>query len=359
MPVWEPSLTAAGFGRADVLSPINLILPAGLDAHFFWSAGPLGDIIPVPLPFVRNVLSLGDVILDLGLAFFLFAGLVRHPDESRAARPDDPRLRTRPAGDAGRGDGPRPAGRGPRGHRPRGEPGRRGRAGTSGDPGQLGRRPGVADPDVVGRRGGASAAGRTAGGRDPGAPSSVRPPRRQRVLLGPLDWAAHQPPGRPGQPGCSGRARLRDHELGDRRVADVRGGDAAEPPVRTAGRSPRGPLGAEARPGRERPPPRSDRAVHPGERRRQRGAGIPPRLPADVRLDLLPAGADRRDPAGGPRGRAGDGELRDVAQRDAGGRDRVPVCGALRGVPGERAVAGVLAGLGLVRRVGAAGRWRW
>ena len=67
MPVWEPSLTAAGFGRADVLSPINLILPAGLDAHFFWSAGPLGDIIPVPLPFVRNVLSLGDVILDLGL----------------------------------------------------------------------------------------------------------------------------------------------------------------------------------------------------------------------------------------------------------------------------------------------------
>ncbi len=88
MPVWEPSLTAAGFGRADVLSPINLILPAGLDAHFFWSAGPLGDIIPVPLPFVRNVLSLGDVILDLGLAFFLFAGLVRHPDET------EPRDRT-------------------------------------------------------------------------------------------------------------------------------------------------------------------------------------------------------------------------------------------------------------------------
>src|SRR5664280_3010633 len=88
MPVWEPSLTAAGFGRADVLSPINLILPAGLDAHFFWSAGPLGDIIPIPLPFVRNVLSLGDLILDLGLTFFLFAGLVRHPDQA------EPRDRT-------------------------------------------------------------------------------------------------------------------------------------------------------------------------------------------------------------------------------------------------------------------------
>ncbi len=82
MPVWEPSLTAAGFGRADVLSPIHVILPASLDAAFFWSAGPLGDVIPMPLPFLRNVLSIGDVILDLGLASFLFAGLIRRPDET-------------------------------------------------------------------------------------------------------------------------------------------------------------------------------------------------------------------------------------------------------------------------------------
>jgi MFS family permease len=82
MPVWEPSLTAAGFGRADVLSPIQIILPATLDANFFRSAGPLGDVIPVPLPWLRNVLSIGDVILGAGLAFFLFAGLVRRPDET-------------------------------------------------------------------------------------------------------------------------------------------------------------------------------------------------------------------------------------------------------------------------------------
>ena len=94
MPVWEPSLTAAGFGRADVLSPIHVILPATLDSAFFWSAGPLGDVIPVPLPFLRNVLSIGDVILDAGLAFFLFAALVRHPDEvgpdGRTLRSGDP-----------------------------------------------------------------------------------------------------------------------------------------------------------------------------------------------------------------------------------------------------------------------------
>jgi MFS transporter, DHA3 family, macrolide efflux protein len=85
MPVWEPSLTAAGFAPADVLSPIHLILPANLDSHFFLSAGPLGDLIPVPLPWIRNVLSMGDVILDAGLAFFLFAGLVRRPDETGPA----------------------------------------------------------------------------------------------------------------------------------------------------------------------------------------------------------------------------------------------------------------------------------
>src|SRR5450759_3336121 len=82
MPVWEPSLTAAGFGRADVFSPIQIILPATLDANFFRSAGPLGDVIPVPLPWLRNVLSIGDVILGAGLAFFLFAGLVRRPEET-------------------------------------------------------------------------------------------------------------------------------------------------------------------------------------------------------------------------------------------------------------------------------------
>ena len=94
MPVWEPSLTAAGFGRADILSPIHVILPATLDSAFFWSAGPLGDVIPVPLPFLRNVLSIGDLILDVGLAFFLFASLVRHPDEvgpgGRTIRSVDP-----------------------------------------------------------------------------------------------------------------------------------------------------------------------------------------------------------------------------------------------------------------------------
>ena len=43
-------------------------------------SGFLGDIIPIPLPLVRNVASVGDLFLTFGLGFFLFATLIRPPD---------------------------------------------------------------------------------------------------------------------------------------------------------------------------------------------------------------------------------------------------------------------------------------
>jgi MFS family permease len=88
MPIWLPSLEAAGFTPADVLSPFHSILPATLDSDFVRHAGPLADILPIPIPFVQNVASIGDVFLTAGLAFFLFATVVRNPDES--ALEDDP-----------------------------------------------------------------------------------------------------------------------------------------------------------------------------------------------------------------------------------------------------------------------------
>ena len=39
----------------------------------------LGDIIPIPIPIIQNVASLGDLFLTAGLAFFLFAAVVRVP----------------------------------------------------------------------------------------------------------------------------------------------------------------------------------------------------------------------------------------------------------------------------------------
>jgi MFS family permease len=81
MPIWEPSLLVAGFEREDVRSVFHFVLDPDLTTDFFLRAGPLGDIIPIPIPFVQNVASVGDLILSVGLAFFLFATVVRSPQE--------------------------------------------------------------------------------------------------------------------------------------------------------------------------------------------------------------------------------------------------------------------------------------
>lgn len=81
MPVWEPSLTAAGFGPSDVDAALHVLLPASIDESFLLHAGFLGDVIPLPLPFLRDVISAGDLLIAAGLAFFLFATLVRSPGE--------------------------------------------------------------------------------------------------------------------------------------------------------------------------------------------------------------------------------------------------------------------------------------
>ncbi len=89
MPVWEPSLAAAGLTPADVGSTFHKLVGAvadgGIPSNFLAQAGPLGDIIPIPIPFIRNVASIGDIFLAAGLAFFLFAITVRHPAETEEA----------------------------------------------------------------------------------------------------------------------------------------------------------------------------------------------------------------------------------------------------------------------------------
>ena len=47
------------------------------DPAFLLRLGLLGDIIPIPIPPVQNVASIGDIFLTAGLAFFLFATLLR------------------------------------------------------------------------------------------------------------------------------------------------------------------------------------------------------------------------------------------------------------------------------------------
>jgi MFS family permease len=80
MPIWEPSLIAAGLTRPEVTSALHHVVSV-LDADFLLHLDPFGDVIPIPLPFIQNVASIGDAFLTLGLAFFLFAGVVRVPQE--------------------------------------------------------------------------------------------------------------------------------------------------------------------------------------------------------------------------------------------------------------------------------------
>ena len=109
MPIWEPSLLAAGFQLGDVSTTIHTILPPALDASFLLHLGPFADVIPIPLPFVQNVASVGDAFLTAGLAFFLFAGVVRSPQDAD------------PGGDRGH---PPAAGRLDRSERPKSGPAR-------------------------------------------------------------------------------------------------------------------------------------------------------------------------------------------------------------------------------------------
>jgi MFS family permease len=89
MPVWEPSVIAAGLSPADVGTGFYKLVgetaAGGLPPEFLATAGPLGDIIPIPIPFLRNVASIGDLFLASGLAFFLFAVTVRNPIELEEA----------------------------------------------------------------------------------------------------------------------------------------------------------------------------------------------------------------------------------------------------------------------------------
>ncbi len=98
MPVWGSALEAAGFTSADVQSAIHVVLP-GTAGDFLLRLLIIGDIIPIPVPLIRNVASLGDAFLALGLGFFLFAGVVRIPTELE--EDEDAAIRARLAGIAG------------------------------------------------------------------------------------------------------------------------------------------------------------------------------------------------------------------------------------------------------------------
>ena len=92
MPIWGPTLTAAGLTPADVTRSFHVVVDGGA-SDFIGRLLILGDVFPVPISFIQNVYSLGDLFLTLGLAFFLFAGVVRVPTSTEEEQDADLRRR--------------------------------------------------------------------------------------------------------------------------------------------------------------------------------------------------------------------------------------------------------------------------
>jgi len=86
MPVWMEAYAFAGL-TGDLNSVLHIPLYE-LDAEFILRLGPLADVIPIPVWPVNNVASIGDLFLSAGLAFFLFATLLRSPAEVQRALDD-------------------------------------------------------------------------------------------------------------------------------------------------------------------------------------------------------------------------------------------------------------------------------
>ena len=91
MPIWGPALAAAGLTPADVTRSFHIVVDAGA-TDFLGRLLILGDVIPFPF-ILQNVYSLGDLFLALGLAFFLFAGVVRVPTPTEEEQDADLRRR--------------------------------------------------------------------------------------------------------------------------------------------------------------------------------------------------------------------------------------------------------------------------
>ena len=76
MPVWQPALQLVGMSSQDLVVSFHRLLPEQLGAEFLLRGGPFGDLLPVPLPFLPNVASIGDAFIAVGLAWYVFATLV-------------------------------------------------------------------------------------------------------------------------------------------------------------------------------------------------------------------------------------------------------------------------------------------
>jgi MFS family permease len=108
MPVYLPVVELVGLTVEDLSPTFHVALPEELNLEFLLAGGPIADIVPIPLPLLANVISIGDVLLAAGVGWFLFSVIARgssDPDEGVvslwSARPRSERELARSGGQAG------------------------------------------------------------------------------------------------------------------------------------------------------------------------------------------------------------------------------------------------------------------
>ncbi len=86
MPIWSAAFFAAGFDESTIANdPFHFLLQADTVRDFVGSGGLFGDVIPLPLPIIRDVVSIGDVLLALGVFWAIVYSMTRAEAPSRSA----------------------------------------------------------------------------------------------------------------------------------------------------------------------------------------------------------------------------------------------------------------------------------
>ena len=86
MPIWSGAYDAAGFAESALVdNNFHFILRADSIAEFVARGGLFGDVIPLPVPIIRDVISIGDVLLALGIFWAIVYSMTRAEAPARSA----------------------------------------------------------------------------------------------------------------------------------------------------------------------------------------------------------------------------------------------------------------------------------
>ena len=86
MPIWAAAFSAAGFTESQIANdPFHVLLRTDTIAGFVASGGLLGDVVPIAIPVIRDVVSIGDLLLAFGIFWAIVYAMTRSEAPTRSA----------------------------------------------------------------------------------------------------------------------------------------------------------------------------------------------------------------------------------------------------------------------------------